>query len=346
MSNELQARTLEENVIIYAESYLTGFNDTLSAHFGDEISEIEKEGYGWPYLSLNHKELGKDVSVAVLCSEYDFYLFFVKPTNQKVSKLLNEIDNSDFGPDWASKTPDRIKREQVMGHLGIDSNDLLEEVHIGGINRFLLSDKAELRRHGESHGRNKAMALGETTVHFLPQMRGQAEHTATLLSFRKEYEALKNNKSKEGQVLTPQQIGHKFENLWRDILNFYGWQAKKITLNGEGNDFTAIFEGHHILGEVRWEKRQLNGEAIDAFAGKLSPRPQTIGIIISYSGFNDGAYATARRLVASGKTIVFFNIEHIEKIIVRLVDPGEVFSLELRNVYDYLFEVVKKSKQV
>jgi hypothetical protein len=55
------------------------------------------------------------------------------------------------------------------------------------------------------------------------------------------------------------------------------------------------------------------------------------------SGFDDGAYAVARRVVHS-KTIVFFSKDHIEEIIVNLVNPGEVFEEELRKVYDYIFE--------
>lgn len=335
MANPRQTKHIEKKAIIYAKSYLEGFHDTLSTHFGKELSEIEKEGYAWPYLALYGRELGKNLSIAVFCSEFDTFLFFVKPLGKKIVKLLNEIDNPNFGSDWSTKTPEKVKTEKVMDLLDLKPSDVIEQVHIGGTNRFLLLDASEVRRNAESHGRNKGEVLGETTIQFLPQLRGQAQHTATLLAFRKRYEMLKTKRLNRSD--TKENIGHKFERLWREILDFYGWQPKKIILSGQGNDFTAIFEGNHILGEVRWEETPLDGEEIRDFSGKLEPRPQTIGLIISQSGFNQGAYDETKRLIAK-KTVVFFSRDQVEAIIIKLVNPGEVFSKELRDVYDYLFE--------
>ena len=189
------------------------------------------------------------------------------------------------------------------------------------------------------------MRYGDAAKVYIPQLREQFQNTSSKLLIRKHYEILKNNFSKPKKTqLTSQKIGHAFEKLIRDVLNIYGWQAKKVTLpSGEGNDFTAIFDGHHILGETRWEKAPVKGEAVQAFVGKLAPRPQTIGLMIAYSGFDPSAYEVAKKHMSS-RTIVFLKKDHIDKIIVSLTDPGEIFSVELRIVYDYLFENVNKDK--
>lgn len=342
MNDNVQTKHFEENAIIYAEEFLRGFNETTLQYYGQEVEEIVTKGYPWIYHTLYRKELGKSVSIAVFVADKDFYLFFVKPTGAKIMKLLNEYGNPDFNSEWTHHTPPEKKKEKVMSLLRITgSHTIGEEINIGGMT-FLLEDKSNIRRSGEEHGRSKAIQYGEAAKTYIPQLRAYVQNTSAKLSIRMRYQTLKDNASKpRGIQLTAQQVGHEFESLIRDLLNVYGWQARKIQLPGEGNDFTAIFEGHHILGEAKWEKKPIGGEVVHAFAAKLAPRPQTIGILISFSGFADGAYAAVRRHIQN-RTIVFIEKEHLDKIIVSLTDPGEIFSIELRNVYDYLFENVKK----
>lgn len=341
--NDAQDKTFEEKAIAYAESYLEALTKTIKQYYSAEANEIVDKGYLWIYLTLYKKLLGKDLSISVFVADQDFYVFFTKPTKQQIRGFINKCGDPEFGSEWTHHTPDAVKKAKVMELLELNTSITIgEEVSIPGA-RFIANDINEIRRQAEGHGINRGQMYGELAQQYLPQLREMVQTTSSKLSIRSRYEDLKYNEKKDKATkLSAQRVGHEFESLWRDLLNMYGWQARKITIKGEGNDFTAIFDGHHILGEVRWEKSPLNGEAIDAFSGKLAPRPQTIGLIISYAGFNEGAYSAARRLVASGRTIVFFNREQIEKIIVSLIDPGEIFSIELRNVYDYLFENIEK----
>lgn len=338
MNSVVQTLAFRERSIAYGEEFLKGFADTLDQFYKKEAQEVIDNGYPWIYLTLYKKELGKDISGIVFCTEFDFFFFFTKFSDEKVT-IVNEFGNQIYSKDWSTKTPEKIKLEQIIDHLKLNRSITIDEpIHIGGM-AFILEDIGNIRRQAEGHGRSRADSYGDATAHFLPQLREFVESTGSKLSINKRYQDLKSNNK-----ISPQKKGREFEVLCRELLNLYGWQARKIQLSGEGNDFTAIFEGHHILGEVRWEKEPLNGEAINAFAGKLAPRPQTIGLVISYSGFDKGAYNVAKRHISS-RTIVFFDMEQIEKIIVRLTDPGEVFSLELRNVYDYLFEHIKDVKK-
>jgi restriction endonuclease Mrr len=81
----------------------------------------------------------------------------------------------------------------------------------------------------------------------------------------------------------------------------------------------------------------MNGGKMREFLGKLDPRPQTIGLFISHSGFDEGARSVVRRAVNS-KTVVLFDRKKIEAVLVEHVEPGAIFDEELRNAYDYIFE--------
>ena len=216
--------------------------------------------------------------------------------------------------------------------LGLTLTDTIGRyIHIPGV-QFITGITEEIIRTGTKHGREFAEHDGELLRRNFPDLVREDRILKTKLSFKARYEEL--SKSKE---ITPQVRGIEFEKLWRDVLDFYGWKTKKIKLGGEEDDFTAIYLASHILGEVRWYKDPMTGDKVRSFSAKLDPRPQTTGLMISMSGFDEGAYAVARRVVHS-KTIVFFSKDQIEKVIVSLVSPGEVFEEELRKVYDYIFE--------
>ena len=102
---------------------------------------------------------------------------------------------------------------------------------------------------------------------------------------------------------------------------------------------SAIYQGLHLLGEVRWfkEDEPMNGGKMREFLGKLDPRPQTIGLFVSHSGLDDGAWSVVRRAVNS-KTVVVFDRVDIEAVLVHYADIGEIFNKKLRDAYDYIFE--------
>jgi hypothetical protein len=79
------------------------------------------------------------------------------------------------------------------------------------------------------------------------------------------------------------------------------------------------------------------GGKMREFLSKLDPRPQTVGLFVSWSGFDEGAIGVARRSVAT-KTVVLFEKDDIEKVLLDHVDLGGLFNEKLRAVYDLLFE--------
>jgi hypothetical protein len=190
------------------------------------------------------------------------------------------------------------------------------------------------RGHGQGsarHGAGHANTDGAAAEKQLPTLRATFEETRTQASFRDSYRSLLEWSE------SPQTRGIAFEKLWRALLEFHGWHPKKITIAGEDNDFTAIRNGAHVLGEVRWYAKPMTGGKAREFLAKLDPRPATIGLFISFSGFDKGAHAVFRRAINS-KTVVLFDRPEIDKIFLTGADPGNLFDERLREAYDYLFE--------
>ncbi|TDD34213.1 hypothetical protein E1287_17105 [Actinomadura sp. KC06] len=81
----------------------------------------------------------------------------------------------------------------------------------------------------------------------------------------------------------------------------------------------------------------MTGGKMREFLAKLDTRPQTIGLFVSHSGYDDGALTVIRRSVAT-KTVVRFDRADIDNLFLHRTDLGDLFSEKLRDVYDHLFE--------
>ena len=187
-----------------------------------------------------------------------------------------------------------------------------------------------MRVEGHGHGVSSGNEAGTQAEDALPMVQEALQKAASQADLAARYMMLKNSDT------SPQARGNEFEKLWRDMLAFYGWKPKKFRIPGEENDFTAIYQGLHILGEVKWFNTPMDGGKMREFLAKLNPRPQTIGLFISYSGVDEGARSVVRR-AANSKTAVIFEKADIERVMLG-ADPGPIFDEKLRNAYDYIFE--------
>jgi hypothetical protein len=159
----------------------------------------------------------------------------------------------------------------------------------------------------------------------------RSEASAVKSAFAARYRVLQ-------QSTAPRKRGIAFEQLWRDVLEFYGWEPRKTKIPGEENDFTAVYKTWHILGEVRWFQPPMTGSKVRDFLNKLQRRPNTIGLFISMSGFDKGALSVLRR---SNATVVRFDAAEIDSVLLRGADPGPTFEVKLRDAYDYLGEAAQ-----
>jgi hypothetical protein len=327
---------IESNVIAYAQEFLRSYTDTVWVNFPGSFERIRELGMEATYFPLHQRRLGEDTAIAMLFTSSDFYMFFLADRDSIMARVEDARSDPVFNSDWTQDTPLEMRIMQVRDVLGISTSSIIrldrnsECVNISGTYFVVHADQLMLRdgrRHGNSFG-NRAGQWAEAD---LPQLVSESERRSRQARLSERYAALVESD------MSPQTRGQEFEKLWRDVLEFHGWHPKKIRIPGEENDFTAIYQGLHILGEVRWFIKPMNGGKLREFLAKLDPRPQTIGLFVSHSGLDKGAWSVVRRAVNS-KTVVVFDRLDIEDVLIRYADIGAIFNRKLRTAYDYIFE--------
>jgi hypothetical protein len=324
-------------VLEYTREFIRGYTETVDAHYADAKTVISGAGFDRDYFPLYGRQLGVDLAVAVFYTQIDFYLFFlIKPDTEIVAARSAIADaTSGFGREWVADTPDERRIQRVREYLGLEEATVLQPapsldaINVPGRN-FIALDALNMQVEGHTHGVNFGNQAGARAESALPAVQELLRKKASQAERAVRYTRLTT------PGMTAQDRGREFEKLWRDVLDSYGWKTKKFRIPGEENDFTAIYQGLHILGEVKWFDRPMNGANLREFLAKLDPRPQTIGLFISYSGVDEGARSVLRRAVNS-KTVLIFSKTDIDKVMLG-ADPGPIFDEKLRNAYDYIFE--------
>lgn len=326
----MEEASKQDKARAYADAYIQSYGEAIDKHYEGAKTFIDGLGLGSEYFPLYGHVVGKDTSLAVFFTESEFVLFFLEGTDTDFQIFKDASDDEEFSDDWTMHTPDPIKISRVKEYLELGDARILEQVSIPGTN-FLSMTIEGVISNAKSHGSNFGNQRGQKASSSLPGLLEQAGKEQELNSFAERYEKLKS------EDISTQERGRLFEILWRDVLESYGWKPKKFRISGEENDFTAIYQGRHILGEVRWYAGPMTGGKMREFLGKLDPRPQTIGLFISQSGFDEGALSVARRAVNS-KTVVLFGQEEIEKVLTEKQNPGDLFDDLLRDVFDTILE--------
>ncbi len=328
---------IESRITEYAREFIKGYTESIDTHFQNAKNVISGAELGYQYFPLYGRQLGVDLAIAVFYTQIDFYLYFLDKPDTEIEKVGHQeaYDTHEFGSTWVSDTPAGRRIQRVSGYLGLDESRLLKiapslnAVNVPGVN-FAARNALEMRVEGHRHGVNFGNQAGARAESALPMVQELLRRAASRADMAQQYLMLKNSD------MSPQARGNAFEELWRDVLAFYGWKPKKFRIPGEENDFTAIYQGLHILGEVRWFDKPMDGGKMREFLAKLDPRPQTIGFFISHSGVDRGGRSVVRRSVNT-KTVVIFEEADIEKVMLG-ADPGPIFDEKLREAYDYIFE--------
>jgi hypothetical protein len=184
----------------------------------------------------------------------------------------------------------------VKEYLGIEEAKVIQlapswdAINIPGAN--MMAPSMSMAQTGHRHGVTYGNQAGARAGGDLPEIREMLHNTSRLADLAVRYMMLAS------ADMSPQARGQEFEKLWREVLDFYGWKPKKVRIPGEDNDFTAIYQGLHILGEVRWFDKPMNGGKMREFLAKLDPRPQTIGLFVSISGVDPGGMSVVSSTVA------------------------------------------------
>jgi hypothetical protein len=329
--------TIESRVTEYAREFIKGYTESIDTHFQNAKNVISGAGLDYQYFPLYGRQLGVDLAIAIFYTQIDFYLFFLDKSDTEIEEVMHQeaYDTHEFGSTWVSETPAGRRIQRVREYLGLEEPNLLQPapsldaINIPSVN-FVARNALEMRVEGHRHGVNFGNQAGARAESALPMVQEALRKASSRAEITQRYMVLKNSD------MSPQDRGTAFEELWRDVLAFYGWKPKKFRIPGEENDFTAIHQVLHILGEVRWFDKPMGGGKMREFLAKLDPRPQTIGFFISHSGVDLGGRSVVRR-AANSKTVVIFEEADIEKVMGGF-DPGPIFDEKLREAYDYIFE--------
>lgn len=135
-----------------------------------------------------------------------------------------------------------------------------------------------------------------------------------------------------------QNKGKEFEALIVNLLNLYGWNAKNVNLGFEENDISAMYGTQHILGEVKYENKKVGVPHIRNFLSKLDPRPNTIGIFFSYSGFSLKTINRPLLHASYTKTVILFDGNEIDALFDGREDLNDLFQKKLRERYELIFK--------
>jgi hypothetical protein len=314
----------------YAGSFIRGYSEALDKNFPDATRKMRQMGLAHAFFPLYGRALGKNVAIAVLTTDHDFFMFFVEAKDTLIKVHSTAGDAEGFDREWTFNMPYDKRSEQAKDYLRIADSPTLQVVNVPGTS-FISSDAAYMAEQGYRHGNSFGNQAGTKAERELPGLLESSQRAKQQVAFGERYKELQTS------AMSAQARGQEFEKLWREVLDFYGWKPKKIRIPGEENDFTAIYQGLHILGEVRWFSVPMTGGKMREFLGKLDPRPQTIGLFISHSGLDEGAWSVVRRAVNS-KTVVVFERTAIDAILLEGIDPSALFEERLRDAYDHIFE--------
>jgi hypothetical protein len=321
----------------YAAEFVKGYTEAIDANYSDTKAVISGAGLDDEYFPLYGRELGVNLGIASFFTQIDFYLFFIDEPGIEIVAIRSALADatSGFDREWTFDTPDERRIQRAREYLGLEDAKVLrpapylDAINVPGTN-FMARDALNMRVEGRRHGVSFGNQMGAQAEGAVPMVQEALQRAASQADIAGRYGMLKNSDT------SPQARGNEFEQLWRDVLALYGWKPKKFRIPGEENDFTAIYQGLHILGEVRWFNTPMDGGKMREFLAKLDPRPQTIGLFISYSGIDAGARSVVRRATNS-KTVVIFERADIENVMLG-ADPGPIFDEKLRDAYDYIFE--------
>lgn len=343
---------IRAGLIEYVVEFLKGYQYAIDTNFPDVKTFVLESRLDRALLPLYGRQLGVNVAIAVFASDSRLFVFFTDEPDVEIQAYAEgAVSNSgESDREWGFNTPIIQQVQRAIEHLGIEESKIfqlgdakgaifistIDTMSIQGGARPSLAGHPTRVVNGYRNGVSFGNAAGQQAEAAVPQLKQMFQRHADQRAISARYRELVDS------GMSPNARGIEFEKLWRDVLDFYGWKAKKIRIPGEDNDFTAIYQGLHILGEVRWFDKPMDGGKMREFLAKLDPRPQTIGLFISHSDVDKGGMSVVRRAVNS-KTVVIFGKAEIEQIMLESADPGSIFDEKLRDVYDNIFEFTEDS---
>lgn len=117
--------------------------------------------------------------------------------------------------------------------------------------------------------------------------------------------------------VTPQQRGHKLEDLLAEVAEDEEWEVeKRVRSQGQEHDIIMHTGLHYFLISCKWEKDPVQPKEVELLESRVRSRATTNGgIIYSMSGFTENCIEEARLKLSSALIILYgpFDIKSIFK---------------------------------
>lgn len=116
-------------------------------------------------------------------------------------------------------------------------------------------------------------------------------------------------------MLEPHKRGIQFQSLFRRVLESALWCAEEsVRTSHEEMDVIFSRGREFYLAECKWEKDPIEAAVVRELLGKLANRVDVKGLIVSMSGFTDGAIEQATQS-ASQRIILLFGANDVRSLV-------------------------------
>jgi len=115
--------------------------------------------------------------------------------------------------------------------------------------------------------------------------------------------------------MTPQMRGRAFQKFFAKIIERFGWmQDEGVRTSHEEMDILVYRGREYYLVECKWGKDPIEAGVIRELHGKLSNRVDVRGIVVSMSGFTEGALTQVKEYVSS-RVVLLFGSKDVDSMV-------------------------------
>lgn len=329
----MEKEEIKRLLTLYTENFLEYYKKTIDRDYSQILAERNKGLLHLSILPLYDRKLGGDVALSACITERFSYIYFIFKAGVPFENIIWAEDIEEFKTEPFIYQTYLQQEARVKEFLKVGAK--FNSPYIGRIffpGRLFTQAESTIVKTAKDGGSSDAHSQARVAEKQLAQLQELSTEIGTKIGFKNEYSDLKGLRK---DSINENQRGVAFEKLVRSTFDFYGWKIKEVKKKGEQIDFTGIFEGNHIIGEVRWKAKPIESKEIRDFIGKLNPRPQSIGLFISCSGYTDDVKEVLTQ--NQDKIVITFDSNDIEEIFIKETNPGDIFSKKLRDRYDLIF---------
>src|SRR5918994_2059444 len=96
---------IESKLQAYSTGYIKGYSDAVGKNYVNAVQKILEMGLESSFFPLYRREPGKNVALAVLFTDHDFYMFFIQAEGTLIKALISKEGAEEFDRDWTFNVP-------------------------------------------------------------------------------------------------------------------------------------------------------------------------------------------------------------------------------------------------